>query len=112
MSISFQAKGQHVLARQLECQEVNVVCNLVAATSDAPSIASIDNSTIAATVITLDIAEGIEKAHSVQVINRATGASVALAAAPSLAVAQKISVTVDGTGLSSVCICAKYKVQE
>lgn len=110
MSISFQAKESRVLSRQLECQEVNAECNLVAATSDAPSIVSIDNSVIASTVITLDIGEEIAKAFSVQVINRATGASVALAAAPSLAVAKKISVTVDGTGLSSVCVCAKYKV--
>jgi len=112
MSISFQAKAAPVLGRQLEAQEVNAVCDLVAATSDAPSIVSIDNSTIASTVITLDIQESIEKAFSVQVIDRTSGQSVALAAAPSLAVDKKISVTVDGTGLSSVCVCAKYKIAE
>jgi hypothetical protein len=112
MSISFQAKESRVLSRQLAVQEISAVCNIVAATSDVPSVASIDNSTIADSVITLDIGEAIASCICVQVINRATGAVVALEGAPSLAVANKISVQVDGTGLSSVAVIAKYKVQE
>jgi hypothetical protein len=112
MSSAYQAKSSPVLARQLECQEVNAVCNLVAATSDAPSIISIDNSTIADTVITLTVGETISKCFVAEVRNRATGAIVALEAAPSLAVASAISVQVDGTGLTDVCVTFKYKVSE
>ena len=112
MSTSFQAKDSLVLGRQLECQEVSAVCNLVAATSDAPAIIAIDNSTIADTVITLSVNEPVEKCFFAEVRNRATGAIVALEAVPSLAVAQKISVQVDGTGLTSVCVTFKYKVAE
>lgn len=110
--MSYQAKDSLVLARQLECQEVDVICNAVAATSDAPGIISIDNSTLTATVITLSVGEAVEKAFSVSVHNRATGAVVAIAAAPSLAVAQKISVTINGTGLTDLAVCFKYKVAE
>ena len=112
MSNSFQAKDSQVLSRQLEAQEVCAICDLTAATSDAPGIIAIDNSTIASTVITLSVGEVVEKAFLVEVRNRATGAVVAIAAAPSLAVAQKISVTCNGTGLSSVCVSFKYKVAE
>lgn len=112
MSTSFQAKDSLVLGRQLDCQEVSAVCDLTTALSDAPSIIAIDNSTLTATVITLSVNEPIEKCYFAEVRNRATGAVVAIAAAPSLAVAQKISVTCNGTGLSSVCVTFKYKVAE
>lgn len=109
---SFRAKDSLVESRQLEAQEVCAQCNLVAGTSDAPGIIAIDNSTIADTVITLTVSEPIAKCFFAEVRNRATGAIVALEGAPSLAVAQKISVQVDGTGLTDVCVIMKYKVQE
>jgi len=112
MSTSYQAKVSQVLARQLDCQEINVVCNAVAGTSDAPSIIAIDNSSIAATVITLTVGELVEKVFSVQVHNRITGAVVAISAAPSLLVAGKISVTCNGTAQTDLAVCLKYKVQE
>lgn len=110
--MSYQAKDSLVFARQLEVQEVCAVLNLVTAVSDAPAIIAIDNSTLTATVITLTVNENVEKAFEVSVKNRATGAIIALAAAPSLAVAQKISVTVNGTAQADVAVCFKYKVQE
>ncbi len=110
--MSFQAKDSLVLGRQLECQEVNAVCDLTTALSDAPGMVAIDNSTLTATVITLTVGEVVDKCFMAEVRNRTTGAVVALAAAPSLAVAQKISVTVNGTGLTSVCVTWKYKVAE
>jgi hypothetical protein len=112
MSISYQAKSSPVLGKQLSVQEIVVECNAVAATSDAPSIVSIANATIADTVITLDIGEPIAKCHSVQVLIRSTGAIVPLEGAPSLAVANKISVQIDGSGQTDLCVIAKYKVQE
>lgn len=110
--MAFQAKDSQVLARQLECQEVVAGCDLVNATSDAPGIIEIDNSTLTATVITLSVREPIAKCFLAEVRNRTTGAVVAIAAAPSLAVAQKISVTCNGTGLTDVCVVFKYKVAE
>lgn len=112
MSTSYQAKGSQQLSRQLAAQEIVSVCDLVAGTSDAPAIVAVDNSTIAATVITLDVAEAIASCFVAQVVNRATGANVTLAAAPDVSVAQKISVTVNGTALASVCVKFVYKVQE
>lgn len=109
---SFQAKDSLVLARQLEVQQVCATLNLVAGTSDAPGIITIDNSVIASTVITLNVGEAVASASLCEVRNRATGAILAIAAAPSLAVAQKISVTVDGTGAADHVVIFRYKVQE
>lgn len=110
--MSYQAKDSLVLGRQLECQEVNAVCDLTTALSDAPSMIAIDNSTLTATVITLSVGEALDKCFFAEVRNRATGAIVAIAAAPSLAVAQKISITCNGTGITSACVTFKYKVAE
>lgn len=110
--MAFQAKSSLVLGRQLEVQEVLATCNLVAATSDAPGIIAIDNSTLTATVVTLTVGEVVSSASLCEVRNRATGAVVAIAAAPSLAVAQKISVTCNGTGLTDVVVVFRYKVSE
>jgi hypothetical protein len=112
MSISYQAKSSPVLGRQLSVQEVTVSCNAVAGTSDAAGFVSVANGTIGATVVTADIGEAIEKCYSAEVRERATGAIVASAAAPSIAVANKISVTFDGTAQTDLTITFKYKVQE
>lgn len=111
MSISYQAKSSPVLSRQLEAQEIVAECNLVTSLSDAPSIISISGA-LASRTITLDVNEEISKCFFAEVRNRATGAVVALSAAPDLSTAKKISVTVDGTGLSSVCVKFCYKVAE
>ena len=112
MSISYQAKSSAVLGRQLSVQEVSFTCSAVGATSDATNFVSINNATIADTVITVDIGEPIEKCYSVEVKNRATGATVALEAVPSTAVANKISAQIDGTSQTDLCVTVKYKVQE
>lgn len=106
----FPSKDSSILARQLEAQRVVVEANLVAGSSDLPSNVAIANGTIAATVITLTVSEVLKKCFGVSVKNRATGATIALAAAPDLSVAQKISVTVDGTAQSDVVIEFIYAV--
>lgn len=111
MSISYQAKSSPVLSRQLEAQQIVAECNLVTSLSDSPSIIEISGA-LAARKITLSVGESISKCFSAQVINRATGQLIALAAAPDTSVAQKISVTVDGTGVSSACVVFCYKVEE
>lgn len=112
MSTSFQAKEPLVLSSQLDVQEVCATVNIVAGTSNSPGIIAIDNSTIAASVITLTVGEVIQYASLCEVRNRATGAILATAAAPSLAVAQKISVTVNGTGAADHVVIFRYKVAE
>ncbi len=117
--MSFQAKVAPVLSRQLDCQELTVICNLTAAasggiaaaSSDLPAVVAIGG-VLAARTITLDIGEAISKCFSVSVNNRATGAIVPLAAAPDVSVPNKITVTVDGTGQTSACVTVKYKVAE
>lgn len=109
---SFQAKDSLVLGRQLEVQTVCATVNIAAGTSDAPGIITIDNSTIAASVITLNVGENVASASLCEVRDRATGAVLATAAAPSLAVAQKISVTVNGTGAADHVVIFRYKVAE
>lgn len=117
--MSFQAKDSQVRSRQLEAQSVCAICNLTAAasggiaatSSDLPSVVSIGG-ILAVRTITLDIGEAIDRCFSVSVINRATGAIVPLAAAPDVSVANKITVTVDGTAQTSVCVTASYKVAE
>lgn len=122
MSISFQAKSSPVLSRQLEAQEIVAECNLSAsaqtsgsllpaASSDAPSIVEISG-ILTARKITLSVGEPISKCFSVQVIDRTTGEALTLADAPDTSVAQKISVTVDGSTATSVCVVFCYKVQE
>lgn len=108
---SFQAKDSLVLGRQLEVQQVCVTVDIVAGTSDAPGIVAIDNSTIGASVITLTVGENVSSASLCEVRNRATGAILVTAAAPSLAVAQKISVTVDGTGAADHVVIFRYIVE-
>lgn len=110
--MSFQAKDSQVFSQQLKKQEVSATVNLVAGTSDASSIIAINNTTIGATVITLTVGEAIASASLCEVRNRATGAILATAAAPSLAVAQKISITVDGTGATDHVVIFRYVVSE
>ena len=112
MSTSFQAKSSLVLGQQLKVQEVSSTIDIVAGTSDAPGIIAIDNSVIAASVITLTVGEVVASAGLCEVRNRATGAILATAAVPSLAVAQKISVTVNGTAAEDHVVIFRYVVSE
>lgn len=109
--MAFQAKDSLILGRQLEAQEVAFTADLVAGRSDLPGRVSINNSTLTATVITLDIEETVSKCFFAEVRNRATGAVVAIAAAPTVS-GQNISVTCNGTGLTDVAVIVKYKVAE
>lgn len=109
--MSFQSQDSLILGRQLEAQEVVITADLTTAISDLPGKVTINNSTIAATVVTVDLGEDVAKCFSAEVRNRATGAVVAIAAAPAVS-GQTIAVTCNGTGLTSVAVILKYKVQE
>ena len=105
MSMSKDPKVQDL---QLEQSQLLLSANLVAATSEAASLVSIDNDTIASTVISIDIKEPIASVQKVQIVNRATGQHVAIAAAPVIS-GNTVSVTCNGTGLTSVCIEVSYR---
>lgn len=109
--MAFQSKDSLILGRQLEAQELVINADLTAATSDLPGKVTIDNSTLTATVITVDLGEDIAKCFLAEVRNRATGAIVAIAAAPSVS-GSEISVTCNGTGIADAALVLKYKVQE
>lgn len=105
MSLSKDPKVQDL---QLEQNQLLLQANLVAATSESASLVSINNSTIASTVIVVDVKEPIVSVQKVQVVNRATGQHVAIAAAPVVS-GNTVSVTCNGTGLTSVCIEVSYR---
>jgi hypothetical protein len=109
----FQSKDASVSARELEAQTVVVAGNLVAGSSNLGSDLVILNGTIGATVITLAVFEPIQSVLCVRVSNRATGAIIPHTAAPVVVntlaagtspAVNTISVTVDGTSQSDVCI--------
>ena len=108
--MSYSPIDSELAARQLEAQVVCVSVNAVAGSSDLPSNVAIDNSTIATTAIVLSVNEVVKKCFSVKVINRATGAVVPLLAAPSLSVAKKVSISVNGTGLTDLAVEFTYAV--
>lgn len=105
MSMSKDPKVQDL---QLEQNQLLLSANLVAATSESASLVSIDNSTLTATVISINVKEPIASVQKVQVVNRATGQHVAIAAAPVIS-GNTVSVTCNGTGLTSVCIEVSYR---
>ena len=105
MSLSKDPKVQDL---QLEQSSLLLSANLVAATSEAASLVSINNSTIASTVIVVDIKEPIVSVQKVQIVNKATGQHIAIAAAPVIS-GNTVSVTCNGTGLTSICIEVSYR---
>ena len=116
MSTSLLSKDAKIESLQIRQEDLLVIANLVTASSDGEGIVEIDNSTLSATVINIDIKEPVKKVQKVQVINRATGESIALAAAPVVTdtsvdgkvVSSSISVTCDGAPGASVCIHVSY----
>jgi len=127
MSISKDPKVQDL---RLEQKQLQLSANLVAASSEAPSLVSIDNSTIASTVIEVDVKEAVSSVQKVQIVNKATGEPVAIAAAPVVThtlengstklsssyvaadgkiVSSSISVTCNGSGLSNACIEVSFR---
>jgi hypothetical protein len=102
------AKDPKVQDLQLEQNQLLLSANLVAGTSESASLVSIDNAVIASTVIVVNVKEPIVSVQKVQVVNKATGQHVAIAAAPVVS-GNTVSVTCNGTGLTSVCIEVSYR---
>lgn len=106
MSTSLLNKDEKVQDLQIKQKDLLLVANLVTAVADDPSLLTI-GPTLAARLLTVDVKEAVKKVQKVRVINRATGASIAITAAPTIS-GNTIAVTCDGTGASSVCIEVSY----
>ena len=101
------SKDPQVFDRQLEQKSLLLKADLVAQTSEAASIVSMSG-LIAARTISIDVKEVVKSVEKVQVVNRATGSNAGISAAPSVS-GSVISVTLDATGLSNVCIVVDYR---
>lgn len=106
MSISKDSKVEDL---RIDQKELQLQADLVGQTSEAPSIVSMSG-VLASRVISIDVKEPVKSCQKVQIIDRSTGkvASASLSAAPVIS-GNSISVTIDATGLSNVCICVSYR---
>jgi hypothetical protein len=104
MSLSKDSKVEDL---RIDQKELLIQADLVAQTSEAPSLVSISGA-LATRTITVDVKEPIKSCQKVQIINRATGSNAAISAAPVIS-GNSISVTLNATGLSDVCICVDFK---
>lgn len=104
MSLSKDSKVEDL---RIDQKELLIQADLVAQTSEAPSLVSISGA-LATRTITVDVKEPIKSCQKVQIINRATGSNAAISAAPVIS-GNSVSVTLNATGLSDVCICVDFK---
>ena len=124
---TYQAKDSQVQTRQLEAQRIIFNVNAVAGSSDLPTVVTVDNTTLATTLITFAVLEPINKCYFVRVMNRITGAVVPLLAAPLLTNStvvtppgptpsstypEAIQISVNGTGLTDLAIEVCFKIEE
>lgn len=108
---SYEAKDTLVRGAQLRSQSLSLRADLVAGSSEDPSICTVDNSTLATTSITVDVKETVSKIHRAEVFDRATGQSVAQTAEATASGTEITIDDVDGTGLDSVTVSVTYEVE-
>lgn len=105
MSSSYSPKSDVNAARALETQTICAILDISTAAAVGSDVASVTASGAAATkIILLDVGEEVAKCLGVRVTNRATGAVVVLNSAPDISVANKISVSVVGTAITSALV--------
>jgi hypothetical protein len=103
-SISKDSKVQDL---QIEQKSLQLKADLVAQTSESASLVSISGA-VGTTTVSIDVKEPVTSCEKVQIINRSSGQSEPLSAAPSVS-GNSISVTLDASGLDDVCICVDYR---
>ena len=103
-SISKDSKVQDL---QIEQKQLCLRADLVAQTSESASIVSMSG-VLATRTVSVDVKEPVKSVQKVQIVNRATGSNAGISAAPSVS-GNVISVTLDATGLSDVCIVVDYR---
>jgi len=110
--MSYESKDELIFGRQLAAQSVHVGADLVAGTSDLPGRVVIDNSTIGATTVTVDIKADVKKCFKAVVTDKTTGLPVEIAGPADISVAQKITVTLDATGITDCDVEVVYEVAQ
>lgn len=110
----YQAKDSELHARQLLAQRAVFTGNLSTGVGNTnfPSNVVVNNTVISATVVTLNVNEPVRNCFRATVRNRVTGANVPIAALPDISVANKISITLNATGLTDVVIEFVYSVND
>jgi hypothetical protein len=76
-------------------------------TSEASSLVSFSG-VLATRTVSIDIKEPVKSCQKVQIIDRSSGQSVAISAAPVVS-GDSISVTLDATDLDDVCIEVSFR---
>lgn len=128
--MSTLSKDSKIEELRIDQDELLIKANLVAKTSEAPSLVSFSGA-LTATTVSINLKEPIKSCERVQLVNRASGASEdKLAAAPIIThtledgstkvstsyvsadgkiVSSAISAVVDATGLSDICIVVSFR---
>jgi len=108
----YEAKDSELRARQLTAQTIIFTGDLATATGSTnfPAHVVINNASLHVTTVTLDVGEPISKCFRVLVRDRVTGANIEYVSLPDRSVANKISITLDGTRNSDVVIEFVYSV--
>lgn len=105
MSSSYQPKNSVNAARALETQTICAVIDISTADAVVSDVASVTaTGAILTKAITLDVGQRVKKCLGVRITNRATGAVVVLNSAPDLSVANKITVSANGTAHASALV--------
>jgi hypothetical protein len=109
------SKNPKVFEKQIKRKELYINANLVAQTSDSQSLLTISGA-LATRSLAIDLGELVSQVHTMRIINRATGANVAIngtapviAAGSDPAIQSKVSVILDATGSTDVCIELIYR---
>jgi len=101
------SKDPKVQDLQIEQKQLLLQADLVAQTSESASLVSFSGA-LATRTVTIDLKQPVKSCQKVQIVNRATGSNAAISAAPVIS-SNSISVTLDATGLSDVCIVVDYR---
>jgi len=127
--MSTLSKDSKIEELRIDQDELLIKANLVAQTSEAPSLVSFSGA-LSTRTVSIDLKEPIKSCEKVQIVNRATGSNEAISAAPVIThtlengstkvstlyvpadgkiVSSAVSVSRDATGLTDVCIVVSFR---
>ncbi len=107
MPASVLSKDSKIQEMQNEQKQLLLVVAPVAGTASDASIVAISGA-LSARAVAIDLKEPVLSVQKLQIVNRATGQSVALASAPVIS-GNTVTATFDGTGITSACIELSFK---
>lgn len=105
MSTSYYPKDSVNAARALETQTICALIDISTASDVVSDVASVTaTGAILTKSIVLNVGQPVKKCLGVRITNRDTGAVVVLNSAPDISVANKISISAVGTGVTSALV--------